>query len=314
MTRPSVTRSTLMQCLGASGRRRVHTWLTYEGDTSRWAAIAACPPTISTARTKWGVHMEPENSIAISLPQPLLSFCSPKEAGDGLTIAGMKDDAYAQEFDRAIIASGLRNQDIANSIGVQVANISHWRTGKRPMPMVYAEATARLLGAAPERISRQYLDRQRRALALAHVAEVTPAGAPAPADDRALVEFRYLPSHLEAGSPHTISLPRQLFALRPDLLAPTVMVAINNSDAMAGRIERGSLVFIDTSIKGFPDEGIYAYLWVSRPMLKYVQVIPDGFRLKGTAREDAVDVIDAKSAKALEPMGRFLAQLTLASA
>lgn len=56
----------------------------------------------------------------------------------------------------AISSSGLTHEAVGEHVGVTAGQVSHWVTGRRPVPVERAEKLATYLGIAPERICARY--------------------------------------------------------------------------------------------------------------------------------------------------------------
>ncbi|MET0332580.1 MAG: helix-turn-helix domain-containing protein [Dyella sp.] len=63
---------------------------------------------------------------------------------------------YSDEFAAALGKAGMSQRQLAAALGVTAANINHWKSGLRPIPADKAMTIARLIGSAPERISKDF--------------------------------------------------------------------------------------------------------------------------------------------------------------
>lgn len=62
-------------------------------------------------------------------------------------------DKYARNFAQALEKSGMKDADLARSLGIKPANIYHWKTGVRPIPADKASQVADLVGVDAIEIS-----------------------------------------------------------------------------------------------------------------------------------------------------------------
>lgn len=132
------------------------------------------------------------------------------------------------------------------------------------------------------------------------------------ADQGEQVSIPILASHIEPGGAHTVTLPRQLFATRRDLLEPYIRVAWIHGDDMKGEIEVGELVFIDTRKSATPPvhDGVYAFTLGEVPLIKRIKKISKGgYRVQGSRpQKDAIDLF-GQDLGALVVEGRVVSKM-----
>lgn len=120
------------------------------------------------------------------------------------------------------------------------------------------------------------------------------------------VRFEYLLGYSKELA-KSIDIPHVLVGTIGELLRPSVRVMINPGDAMSGVIERGELVFVDSSINQVDADGIYAYKLAGVPQVRRFHIRGMGIlRLTGThAYEDSLELSGAEL-KGLEIGGRVV--------
>lgn len=88
-----------------------------------------------------------------------------------------------------------------------------------------------------------------------------------------------------------------------------VRFAYQHDDSMQGEIEKGDLVFIDTSVRKVAAEGIYAFTYFGMPHIKRGLVVgKDSLRFTGTRSFNSIPV-EAEELDGLEIIGKVFATL-----
>lgn len=93
--------------------------------------------------------------------------------------------------------------------------------------------------------------------------------------------------------------------------APSVVrIAYQHDDSMQGEIEKGDLVFIDTSVKKVLAEGIYAFTYFGMPHIKRGLIVgKDSLRFTGTRSFNSIPV-EGEELDGLEIIGKVFATLS----
>jgi len=109
---------------------------------------------------------------------------------------------------------------------------------------------------------------------------------------------------------HPVDILSSLLRQNAALLSPAVRVFTNATDVMRGEIEKGDLVFVDTSIREVTGDGVYAYKIGGIPQMRRIQVRGKGvLRFRGThAYEDSLELSGAELAD-LEIGGRVIGSI-----
>ncbi|QAU22563.1 helix-turn-helix transcriptional regulator [Dyella sp. M7H15-1] len=107
----------------------------------------------------------------------------------------------------------------------------------------------------------------------------------------AYARFEFLAGYAQERT-RFIDIPSTLLRGNVDLLTPSVRVYPNPNDVMRGEIEKGDLVFVDTSVCQVEADGVYAYKIGGIPQIRRIQVRGKGvLRFRGThAYEDSLEL------------------------
>ena len=200
-----------------------------------------------------------------------------------------KMDRYARQFADAMKRTGMRNTTVASYLGgqVQVANVSHWRTGRRGIPRDHAVAIGVLLGIAPEKISKAY-DLEVRAKTALNSMAAQGSRTGVVADGYVAVErieqFGAMDLH------NRLVLPEMLVRRELGMIpVENVQWTILQSQIMEPEIKRHSLLLVDVTIRDLAqvvDNGIYAYTLWGRADVRRIVIHKDAWSLKGGGARD----------------------------
>ncbi|WP_426269185.1 LexA family transcriptional regulator [Dyella kyungheensis] len=91
-----------------------------------------------------------------------------------------------------------------------------------------------------------------------------------------------------------------------------VRYAFANDDSMKGEIEKGDVVFIDTSVNQVTSEAIYAFTYFQVPHIKRGAVVGKGLRFTGTRQYvNSIPVETAEEFEGLVIIGKVFASMSL---
>ncbi|MGC1550341.1 MAG: S24 family peptidase [Rhodanobacter sp.] len=95
---------------------------------------------------------------------------------------------------------------------------------------------------------------------------------------------------------HFVDIPSSLLRDDPAFTSPTIRAFLNPSDAMRGEIEKGDMVFIDSTVSSVTVDGIYAYKLGGIANIRRIQVRGKGIlRIQGTKTyEDSLELSGAE--------------------
>jgi transcriptional regulator with XRE-family HTH domain len=98
-------------------------------------------------------------------------------------------------------------------------------------------------------------------------------------------------------------------ALSTDQDPAAIQFAYQPDDSMHGEIEKGDVVFIDTTVKKVVAEGIYAFMYFGIPHIKRGLVVgKDSLRFTGTRSHNSIPV-EGEELDGLEIIGKVFATL-----
>lgn len=202
---------------------------------------------------------------------------------------------YSIAIDKAMDRTNTANVDAAALMGVGESFVSHWRSGRRPVPAKRAPALAELLGLKPEEISPAY-ERLVDAGVVADDSLTPPApSGVVPAGHRVVAHLQGFSRPQEV--PPQLVMPEfvlsKLAGLVPLHRLRWIVAPTRN---MEPTISRGDLVLIDCAPirhEEVHDGGTYAYTLWGRPDLRRIFVRKDHWSLAGATKgSDYIDVDD----------------------
>ncbi|KLD65447.1 S24 family peptidase [Dyella japonica] len=210
------------------------------------------------------------------------------------------DHPVAVRFERMLELLRMRRAEFASPPHVSQQNINTWlRRGK-----IGAAGIARLRELAEQRGVAEFSEDW-----INHGLGPEPTLSPFAADvisaqgssegatqngprvSRGYLRFEYLEGYSKELA-RFVDIPQILTVSISGALQASVRVLVNPSDALTGVIERGELLFVDTSVRSVESDGIYAYKLAEIAQVRRFLIRGKGMlRLVGThAYEDSLEL------------------------
>lgn len=211
---------------------------------------------------------------------------------------------YADAFARALENKKAKNTVIASLMGVHPSYVAQMKSGHRPMPADKAVSVAAILDVDPRAISEAYAN-------LAEAGHAPPIEGSEVPSFAGHLHLSVLPGFEPLGEGlKRIFLPA--FLVRPRIAqAPPDCVrwAVNPSDAMAPKYERGALLLIDSracSVDVVVDGSIYAYRLRGRPAVRRILIRKSHWILTGPIQQADDEQLSERDLGQLEIGGLVL--------